>query len=211
MRKAIILISGFAVLIIPAGAQISTDRAVQICRNEVRQDASNRFGSPNIEFRSTTVKDRDVVRDQVEGSFALRKSEGAEMHTFACSVDAAAANLRWERIDSQNVLDSSAGSANRAAAPEPEENAAAVSRNETANNGAEATDTCRHVVRGKVRDHGYIGADFTSISIDNTPDRGTLVTGKVTGETGGHENLFSFSCDVDRTTGAVRSLELNGH
>jgi hypothetical protein len=207
MWKTVILISGLAAMIIPATAQIGTDQAMQICRNEVRQDASVRFGSTDIEFRSTSVKKYDGIRDRVEGTFAV-PSEGPKMHMFACSVNLDAGNLRWVRIDSGNVLNSSIGSANRVVSPEAEVNASAGF---AAITDAEAMDTCRDVVRAKVYDHGYIAADFNSMSIKNTPGRDPSVTGTVTGETAGHENVFRFSCEVNRTTGAVKSVEVNGH
>jgi len=206
MRKALILISGLAAMIIPASAQIHTDQVIEICRNEVRQDASVRFGSTDIEFRSTSVK-YGGVRDRVEGTFAIPR-EGPKMHTFACSVNLDAGNLRWVRIDSKNVLNSSIGSANRVIFPEAEVNASAGF---AAITDEGMMDTCRDVVWAKVYDHGYIEADFNSISIQNNAGRGASVTGTVTGETGGNENVFRFSCAVDRTTGAVKSVGLNGH
>jgi hypothetical protein len=210
MRQALIIVSGFAIMIIPATAQMSTDEAMQICRNQVRQDASGRFGS-DVDFRSTSMQKYGGVRDQVEGTFALQSGPGPEIHTFACSVDLATGNLRWERIDSPKEFNSPANSANRAVSSEAQANPSAGSGDRTAYTHTEAIDMCRNVVRGKIHDHGYIGADFNSINVENTPNGATLIAGKVTGETGGHENLFNFSCEINRTTGAVKMLELNGH
>jgi hypothetical protein len=209
MRKILIFISGFAAMIIPASAQISTADAMLLCRNQVRQDATARFGSSNIEFRSTSLKEHAGVQNRIEGQFTVARAEGPQMHTFACSVDLVADKLQRERIDSQDIFNSTVGSASRAASPEAEANSSAGAANTTTYTDAQVLDTCRKVVRGKIYDHGYIGADFDSISIDNTRGGGWVV-GEATGETGGHENEFNFSCEVNRTTGAVESLEVSG-
>lgn len=72
-------------------------------------------------------------------------------------------------------------------------------------------EICRDVVRKKVFDHGYIWSDFRSVSVDDSAGVIGTVSGTVMGETGGHQNLFRYSCQVDRTTGQVRSVRINGH
>jgi hypothetical protein len=208
MRKAFLLIAGLSLPIIPASAQISPDAALRICRNEVRLDASERLGLSDIRFRSMNLNERKVARNRIEGTFSARRGEETEMHTFVCSVDLAAANLRSLLIDSRSALNSSTASADRA---DDEVNSSADSPATAADTDVEVMDTCRNVVAGRVRDHGYVAVEFDSIEIDGTQGRRGRVTGRATGETGGHQNKFRFSCDVDRTSGVVRSLVVDGH
>jgi hypothetical protein len=186
MRKALILITGLAAFIIPASAQISADQAMDTCRAQVRQNASGQFG-PNIQFRNTNLNDNAGIRDRVEGTFVVPRGEGEEVHTFACSINMANGNLRSVQIDS-----------------------AAVSANPTAYTDAQAMDTCRDAVRGRIHDLGYGAVDFNSIAVDNTPGRSDWVVGRANGNRSDSAQAFNFSCQVNRNTGGIRSLEVTG-
>ncbi len=191
MRQAITLIFGLAAIVVPAGAQISTDNAMGMCMNQVRQDASARFGSSAITFPTMNLTRHEGAADHVSGTFVVQGDQGSGTHTFDCSVDLAGANLRSVRIDSPETANLT-GSGNSAISTD-----------------SKAMDMCRDAVRTKIFDHGYIETNFKSISIDNTSGRSDMVTGQAMGDTAGHENLFGFSCQVDRYTGAVGSVNLN--
>ena len=193
MRFTFILIIGLAA-IIRANSQISGDEAMRTCRNEIRRTASDRFGTSNIEFRSTQLDENQGQQDAVRGTFAVRKGETSEMHTFACSVDVPAGTLQSAQIDSRNIEIASNGSPKAAAYSD-----------------AQVMERCRQVVRRKIFDHGYIGVHSTSIKIEKTSDRGDRVVGTATGETEGHRNEFQFSCQINPNTGVVQSVEVNGH
>ena len=193
MRFTFVLIIGLAATI-RANSQISGDEAMRTCRNEIRQTASDRFGTSNIEFRSTQLDENQGQQDAVRGTFAVRKGEKSEMHTFACSVNVPAGSLQWAKIDSQNLGISPSASPRAGAYTD-----------------AQVIERCRQVVRRKIFDHGYIGVRPISIKIEKTSDRGDRVVGTATGETEGHRNEFQFSCQISPNTGVVQSVEVNGH
>src|SRR5437016_8475848 len=110
MHKSLILFAvALAAVAAPASAQITNDQAIRTCRNEVRQNAARRFGTSNIQFRSTNIGDYPGSRDRVDGTFALRRGYGREeLHRFACAVNFADGNLRWVQVDPQVARDRSA-------------------------------------------------------------------------------------------------------
>ena len=192
MRKALMLLGVCVAMIIPSSAQVSASDAMETCRNQVQLDAINRLGAPAIRFRHTDLLEHDGSRYRVDGTFVAGLH--ATVHTFVCSVDPARGNLRWILIDSKKMPCTSAGSADRIEYTD-----------------VEVVDICRDVVRRKVFDHGYLWSDFRWISIDDSGGVIGRISGKVMGETAGHQNLFRYSCQVDRRTGEVRSVQLEGH
>lgn len=189
MRIIFSLITALAANIIPASAQISADDALRICQEAIRRNAPGPDRPSNVVFRSLHVDQDEGARGRIEGTFVLEGT--GKLHTFACSVDLRAGNLRWTQIDSRDVSTASSGSAQPVAAT-------------TAN----PSEKCQRAVRKQVRNHGYISVSFNTPSVDEAS--GT-VTGRATAETGGNKNGFEFSCEMDRSTGGVRSVKLNWH
>jgi hypothetical protein len=188
MRKALILLTGLAAVIIPASAQISNDDAMRICRNQVQQNAIERFGPGNVDFKTINLNAYGGVRDRVEGTFTIPGQTGPAMHTFACSVNMENGNLRWAQIDEQ---------------PGPSANREGLT-------DAQVMDSCRNAVRSRIHDMGYRGVDFNSISVDNTAGRSDWVVGRAVGNRPDSSESFNFSCQVNRTDGNIRSLEVSG-
>lgn len=167
-----------------------------MCRDHIRQDASSRFGSTNIVFRNTNLNETEAAEDLVSGMFLATGNGSSGVHKFDCSVDADNANLRWARIDSRNAEPS--------ATPATPAGGAGYT-------DAELMGMCRTAVRSKIYDHGYIRTKFNTLSAEKIEGPTYLVSGRATGETGGHEAVYGFSCRVNRATGAVESVELNAH
>jgi hypothetical protein len=184
---------------VPASARIAGEDALKVCRDHIRQGASARFGSTNIVFRNTNLNETEDAEDRVSGTLLATGNGSSGIHKFDCSVDADNANLRWARIDSRNAKASevSGTSATHAGGDGYTE--------------AELMDMCRTAVRGKIYDHGYIRTKFNTVSAEKSEGPTYLVSGRATGETGGHEALYEFSCRVNRATGAVEAVELNAH
>ena len=187
MRVIFSLITVLAANTIPAGAQISADGALRICQDAVRHDAPARDRPAKVVFRSLKVDQDKGARGQIEGTFVL-EGEG-KPHAFACSVNLTTGKLQQAQIDSRKISISSDGSAEP---PAP----------------GNASEKCLSAVRKEVRNHGYIAVSFNPPRVDEAS--GTL-TGRATAETGGNKNKLEFSCEMDRTTGDVRSVKLNWH
>jgi hypothetical protein len=190
MCKVLALLIGFSATIVPSSARIAGEDALKICRDHIRQDASARFGSTNIVFRSTNLNESEDADDRVSGTFLATGNGGSGIHKFDCSVDVDNANVRWARIDSRNA--------------EP----SATPAGGAGYTDAELMDMCRTAVRSKIYDHGYIRTKFNTLSAEKSEGPTYLVSGRAAGDTGGHEAVYGFSCRVNRGTGAVESVEL---
>jgi len=81
----------------PAGGRFAADDAIRVCRNDIRERAAQRFGSPYVSFENMRLEDNPGRRDWVVGRFSLRRDR--RLHQFACSVDFAAGRVRWSEID----------------------------------------------------------------------------------------------------------------
>lgn len=190
MWKALVLFAGSVAVAIPATAQISAEDAIGMCRSQVKVDAGNLLGTSRVQFREDGVSRNQGSRYRVDGTFAAGREPGT--HTFACSVDRAGGYLRWVRIDSRRVPSRLAGGG-------------------IAYTDAEILNICRDAVKSQVFDDGYIGAYFRSMNIESGPGVMGNVSGQVMGQTAGHENLFGYACQIDRSTGEVISVHVNGH
>jgi len=193
MRQALMGISGLLVLTISGVAQISGDEAIRTCRESIRKSAASRLGALNIDFRSTQLSENQGAPNRVEGTFAVHWGEKPEIHTYACSVDASDGSLQWTQIDSKSA-----------------ETAPAGSTTQRTYTDTDLIDKCRNAVRKKIYDHGYIGMHANSISIEKSADLSDRVVGTATAETGGNRNVFKFSCEISRSTGVIKSIEVYG-
>lgn len=196
MCKLLAILIGFSAAAFPAGARIAGEDAFKTCRDRIRQDASARFGSTDIVFRTTNLNESEDADDRVSGTFLATGNGKSGIHKFDCSVDVDNASLRWARIDSRDT---------KAAAE------AATPAGGTGYTEAELMDICRTAVRRKIYDHGYTRTKFNTLSAEKSEGPTYLVSGRATGDTGGHEAVYVFSCRVNRATGAVESVELSAH
>lgn len=203
MCKVFAFLIGLSATIVPASARMAAEDAFKMCREHIRQDASTRFGSTNIAFRNTNLNESEEAGDRITGTFLVTGNGSSGIHKFDCSVDVDNANLRWARIDSRNTA-ASAKPASPATAATPGPAAGAAGDTD-----AEPMDMCRTAVRSKIYNHGYIRTKFNTISAEKSEGPTYLISGRATGETGGHEAVYAFSCRVNRATGAVESVELN--
>lgn len=201
MCKALIVLIGLSAAIVPASARVAGEDALRMCRDQIRRDASTRFGSTSIVFRNTNLNETEDADDRVSGTFLAEGNGSSGIHKFDCSVDVDG-GLRFARIDSRITRTTPAPTAGGAVP------AAAKPEGEAGYTDSELTDMCRTAVRSKVYDHGYIRTKFNNISAEKSEGPVYVVSGKATGETGGHDATYEFSCRVNRGTGAVETVEL---
>jgi len=67
--------------------RFTTEQAVQACQDAVSQEAAQRYGTRNIEFRRTALDDNPGRRDTVMGTFSVRGGFGEQVYRFSCSVN----------------------------------------------------------------------------------------------------------------------------
>jgi hypothetical protein len=81
------------------GQRFTTEQAVQVCESSIRQQAQQRFRTPNINFRGTSLDDNPGRQDWVMGMFDIRLSPGRdETYRFSCSVNFDTGRVRSAQI-----------------------------------------------------------------------------------------------------------------
>lgn len=83
------------------GRRFTTEQAIDLCRDEVREQADRRFGERDVLFQRMNLDDNPGRHDWVIGSFeAVRdRFDRPRLYQFACSVDFDSGRLRSVQID----------------------------------------------------------------------------------------------------------------
>ena len=192
MHRTLILVAALATAMLPASARVTTAQAMRTCQDQVRNNAADRFGSLDIQIRSTNLVEQPDARDHITGTFTVSRSvDQEETHTFACSINGSTGELAWAQID-------------------PQSSANASSADRSAYTDSDAMNTCRDAVVNRIHDLGYAGVDVASIRVDNTPRRHDWVLGEANAGRGDHSARFDFTCRVNRDTGSLRSVDVTG-
>ena len=80
--------------------RFSVDRAVDLCRDAVRDQAYRRLGARDVNFRRINLDDNPGRRDWVVGTFEIpRGRRDRDLFQFACSVDFDSGRIRSVQID----------------------------------------------------------------------------------------------------------------
>jgi len=139
--------------------RFTTDQAIQVCQDAVRQQVGDRFRSSDVRFRRINLDDTPGRNDWVVGiidvGFGDRR---VEPYRFSCSVNFDNGQVRSAEIER---LDESRG-------PGPGESP-----------GNRAMDSCRRSVEDRLHRDGYDRVDVRSINVDDKPGRNDWVIGSV--------------------------------
>jgi len=165
------------------GNRWTTQQAIGACRDDIRQRAAQRYGTPNVTFQNMRVEDNPDRRDWVVGTLTVPRDR--QLHQFACSVNFDNGSVRWAQIDPPNGRFGNGGA-------------------DRSFNSAEAVQNCQSAVESRMRQRGLRTYQFGKIEIDNNPGRNDWVMGNVRSQ----GQSFDFSCRVDLSTGDVRSADL---
>src|SRR5260370_32312066 len=79
------------------GRRFSADEAIGDCQQAVRQEAAQRFRTPNIVFRGTAFDSNR--RDAILGMVDVRQGNREEMYRFSCLVDFDNSRIRSVQFD----------------------------------------------------------------------------------------------------------------
>ena len=170
--------------------RFTTEQAVSVCQDAVRQQARTRFRGRDVEFRETRIDDNPGRNDWVIGMIdVLRGPRVPEEHLrFSCSVNFDNGQVRSVQLDPM-------GAGYRQGGPDRE----AIQR---------AVDTCQQAVKNRVQRDGYDRIEFQSIRMDDQPGRDDWVIGSVRADRGRGSESFNFSCSVNLRDGDVRSVDV---
>lgn len=172
--------------------RFTTDQAVRVCQDAVKQQAFDRFHSASMAFRTTTLDNSPGRQDWVTGMLDIRRGyDRDETYRFSCSVNFDTGQVRSAQIDpiDRDRSRPGTGDADRSAS-------------------RVAMDSCQRAVEDRVRRDGYQHVDFLSIHVDDRPGRNDWIVGTVRADVRMRSDSFGFSCSVNLQDGDVRSVDV---
>ena len=178
--------------------RFTTEQAVRVCQDAVRNQALQRFGGRSVEFRETRLDDQPGRNDWIIGSIDVIRDRAPEgQFHFSCSVNFDNGQVRSAQIDADRYdrRDGDRRDMDRAPDVQPRSD--------------RATENCRRALRDRMNNDGYdrVEIDFTR-RIDS-PGRDLRLNGTLRAERGRGQESFNFSCAVDPRDGDVRSAEVH--
>lgn len=171
---------------------ISSERAMDLCRTEVRNRAERDYNLRNVDITAAAIDTNPGRGDWVTGAFTdrtgyFRRTSG---YRFNCAVDYNSGQVRTVEILRADGT-----------ALQP-----ATSTTSTA--GYDQTRSfraCQDAVVARAARDGYQNVSFSSTALDTS--RSGWVSGSITASRGPVTDTFDFSCSMDFSTATVRNLE----
>lgn len=170
----------------------STERAIDLCRNEVRTRGERDYGLRNIDITAAGVDPNSGRRDWVVGTFndrsGSRRRDNA--YRFNCSVDYSSGQVRTVEIlraDGSPVQ--------------------GASTQYNTSNQQQVFRACQDAVIARTGRDGYQNVSFSSTAVDNR--RADWVSGTLTASRGPVTDTFDFGCSVDFGSARVRNVEVS--
>ena len=178
------------------GQRISTDEAIRLCQDNVRQQVAQRFNTSDVEFRRTIVEDNRGGRDLIAGAFAIRNfsNDRPEVHRFSCSMNFNNGRVQSVLIDQQQYQQRGSYTGRDGYYGDR----GALVDSETAR-------VCERAVTDRIRRDGYQRYSFGRMNMDT----GNNIVGSVTADRGNVSDSFDFTCFVNGNSGRIRSLQVN--
>jgi len=181
---------------------ISSERAIDLCRAEVRTRAERDYNLRNIDVTAAAVDTNAARRDWVTGTFRegsgnFRRVGG---YRFNCAVDYNAGQVSTVEIlraDGTPVQPGSTSGTYTSNSP----------YNQTGYDQTRAFRACQDAVVARTARDGYQNVSFNSTAVDTS--RSGWVSGTITASRGPVTDSFNFGCSMDLGTATVRNLELN--
>lgn len=171
------------------GGRFTTEAAIRVCQDAVRQQAFERFHANSVAFRRTALDDNPGRQDWITGILDVRRGyDRDEAFRFSCSVNFDNGQVRSAQIDPMDRDMGRPGDGGRGT-------------------GREAMDSCERAVEDRIRQNGYQHVDFLSIKVDDRPGRNDWIVGVARADVRLRSDSFEFSCSVNLQTGVVRTVD----
>jgi len=175
--------------------QFTTEQAVEVCKENVRRQAADRFRTGDLTFRETHIDDAPGRSDWVLGNLEARSpGRPDQVVKFSCSVDFRTGQVRSAQIE---PLYAEGGRPNG-----PVEAPVGAGMNPV------ATRNCRQAVEERARRDGYDRIQVGEIRPDDRAGRGTRLLGSLRAFDQGQPEEMRFNCSVDPRDGDVRSVDI---
>ena len=174
------------------GRRFTTEQAVQVCESSIRQQAEQRFRTPNINFRGTTLDDNPGRQDWVMGMFEVRRAPGrGETYRFSCSVNFDTGQVRSAQIETREERFAGGGPGRRFTTEQ-------------------AVQVCESSIRQQAEQRFRTpNISFRGTALDDNPGRQDWVMGMFdVHRSPGRDETYRFSCSVNFDTGQVRSAQI---
>jgi len=184
------------------GGRFTTEQAIQVCQDSIRQQVAERYRTNDMNFRRTNIDDNPGRKDWVVGSVEIRRRNGPpEVSRFSCSVNFDNGRVRSAQLDAPFTDDRRGPGAFNGGTGGPG----------GPRNDALALQNCQRSVESQVRRDGYDRVNFNSVRVDNSPGRNDWVIGefRAVGRNGPED--LRFSCSVNLRDGDVRSVDIKSN
>jgi hypothetical protein len=166
------------------------EQAVSVCQDSIRQQASDRFRTNNVQFRQTTIDDNPGRRDWVIGTVEVHTPrQPDQIMKFSCSVDFANGRVRSATMEPTY---------GQGPGPGPGQG--------PRRDNARALEGCERAAQQKVLAQGFDRITLGTSRFEN--DRDPRVMGDLRAYGRNSSQSFRFSCSVDPRDGDVRSVDV---
>ena len=163
--------------------RFGADQAVAVCRDSIRQQAMERFGTQDVNITRINIDNNPGRNDWVVGTVAVRRGWRDEQYPFSCSVNLDNGRLRTAQIEAPDYGPNAGEYGNRGYAARDSE--------------IRAVESCRDAVVDKLGSR----VQFGPMDFDQDGDL-------VTGTAQVHGRSYDVSCRVDAYSGAIRDVEV---
>jgi len=85
------------------GNRFGPQQAVNVCREAIREQAMDRFGTRDVDFGRINIDDNPGRRDWVVGTVGVRRGYGERQFPFSCSVNFDNGRVRTAQIDAPHT------------------------------------------------------------------------------------------------------------
>ena len=171
---------------------VSSNEAVELCQQQIMNQAMQRFGNNSVFFRRTTVNNNRGGQDRVRGTIDVDNRGVQERYRFNCDVNLNNGRVRSAQIENspvnQNTRDFGYSGGNAA-------------------NASRAIQACESAVDRRLAGQGYQRL-FGSVDIDERTSSNRVFGSVSVSDAGRNQQTMDFACTVDFSTGAVSSVDV---
>jgi hypothetical protein len=185
-----------------SGRNLSAERAIDLCRTEVRTRAQRDYSLRNIDVTAAAVDTNTGRSDWVTGTFNDRGGYlgRASGYRFNCAVDYNSGQVRTVEILRADGSVVQPGTTSGTYGSSTTYNQSGYDQNRVFR-------ACQDAIVARTARDGYQNVSFSSTAVD--ANRSGWVSGTITAVRASVNDVFDFGCSMDFGTATVRNVELN--